>query len=202
VRLSISARVSIACALVIVLSTVLLATALGVANEIHQADQRITALTHALQIEDQHDQAQRNLRRNVGDATRDAEHGAPVAIGRWAELWQQAADLERLSSCVATSCLKPEAGIASVPIREARRATFAFVRQTRDLMRVARSNPLEVKAAMPRFLSALRKSEASRSGVRDRLVRDIGLAAERHGRESRRTMLHRQRPVCRHPTTC
>jgi hypothetical protein len=82
VRLSISARVSLACALVILLSVMLLAIGLSVANDIHFANQRVTLLSEALQTENRHDRAQRDLRLNLGEATRDAEHGAPVSASR------------------------------------------------------------------------------------------------------------------------
>jgi diguanylate cyclase (GGDEF)-like protein len=189
VRLSISARVSLACALVILLSVMLLAIGLSVANDIHFANQRVTLLSEALQTENRHDRAQRDLRLNVGEATRDAEHGAPVSASRWSELWRQAADFERLSSSVTTLCLRSEAGTASIAIRETRRAAAAFVQQSRNLIRTARTNPLRVRAAMPQFLSSLRKLEASRSSARELLATEIGLAAERNGRESRHDII-------------
>jgi diguanylate cyclase (GGDEF)-like protein len=189
VRLSISARVSMACALVILLSMLLLAIGLSVSNDIHYANERVTLLSLALQTEDQHDQAQRNLRLNVGEATRDAEHGTRVSASRWAGLWQQAADFERLSSPVTTLCLRSEAGTASIAIRETRRAAVAFVQQSRSLMYTARTNPSLVKAAMPQFLSSLKKLESSRSSARELLATEIGLAAERNGRESRQNII-------------
>lgn len=60
-RLSISARVSIACTSVIVMALALLAIGLSVGNKIHQADLRITSLSDALGREDRLDQAQRRL---------------------------------------------------------------------------------------------------------------------------------------------
>ena len=56
-RLSISARVSIACTSVIVMALALLAIGLSVGNKIHQADLRITILSDALGREDRLDQA-------------------------------------------------------------------------------------------------------------------------------------------------
>jgi diguanylate cyclase (GGDEF)-like protein len=189
VRLSISARVSMACALVILLSMMLLAIGLSVANDIDYANQRVTLLSMALQTEGQHDQAQRDLRLNVGEATRDAEHGTPVSASRWVGLWQQAADFERLSSSMSNLCLRSEAGTASIAIRETRRAAVAFVQQSKSLINTARTNPSLIKAAMPQFLSSLRKLEASRSSARELLASEIGLATERNGRESRQNII-------------
>ena len=96
-RLSVSARVSIACTSVIVMALALLAIGLSVGNKIHQADLRITFLSDALSREDRLDQAQRQLRQDVGRLTRDAEHGVKVPDARWAELHERIAQFRMRS---------------------------------------------------------------------------------------------------------
>jgi len=98
VRLSISARVSIACTSVIVMALALLAVGFSVGDKIHRADLRITVLSDALARQDRLDQAQRRLRQDVGRLTRDAERGIAVRNARWEALHNRIATFKRHTS--------------------------------------------------------------------------------------------------------
>ncbi len=131
VRLSISARVSIACTSVIVMALALLAIGLSVSNKIHQADLRITRLSEALGREDQLDQAQRRLRQDIGFLTRDAERGVKVSDARWRDLRERIADFKRRSSQTARLPNRsPEVRSASIQEVQQAAAVFAKASET------------------------------------------------------------------------
>jgi diguanylate cyclase (GGDEF)-like protein len=187
-RLSISARVSIACVTVMVLALTLLAIGLTVGNKIHGADTRITRLSEALQMEDRLDQAQRRLRQDVGSATRKAEHGGPVPDAQWAKLVRQTAEFNALSATAGSTPI-PASDSALKSTHQTRQATTDFAAMSAALIEVARSRPSEIKATMPHFVAALKNLEARRSRAREILAHDIWIAADENGRESRRDVI-------------
>ena len=187
-RLSISARVSIACTSVIVMALALLAIGLSVGNKIHKADMRITLLSDALAQEDRLDRAQRRLRQDVGRLTREAERGVRVPEERWEDLQRRIEAFERQSSQAARS---PESGSASesTTMQEVQQAAAAFAKASDQLIQTSRLRPSEIKAAMPRFLGALTALETSRSQARQERTSAIWNAADRNRRESRRDII-------------
>ncbi|OWK29926.1 putative bifunctional diguanylate cyclase/phosphodiesterase [Sphingomonas mucosissima] len=187
-RLTISTRVSIACAAVIVLALVLLAIGLTVSDKIHDADASIASMSEALRIEDQHDQAQRRLRLDVGDATREAERGIAISVARWEQLSKQADAFERLASRP-LKLMRTDRSFRWDQIKEARRASIDFARISKALIRVARQEPGLIKRTMPRFVLSLKHLEASRSEARETLVLGIWRAAEKNRLESRRSIV-------------
>jgi len=187
VRLSISARVSIACTSVIVMALALLAIGLSVGNKIHQADLRITILSDALGREDRLDQAQRRLRQDVGRLTRGAEQGVKVPDARWKELHEQIAQFERESLQGGQSHNRLETGSAAV--QKERQAAAVFATASDQLIETSRLRPSGIKADMPRFLGALTSLELSRSQARQELTTAIWNAADKNRRESRRDII-------------
>jgi diguanylate cyclase (GGDEF)-like protein len=188
VRLSISGRVSIACTSVIVMALAVLAVGLSVGNKIYQADLRITFLSEALSREDRLDQAQRRLRQDVGRLTRDAEHGVRVPDARWKDLHERIAQF-KLGSLQGIQSSSRGSKAESVPIREEREAATGFATASDQLIETSRLRPSDIKAAMPRFLSALTTLEASRSQARQELTSAIAEAADKNRRESRRDII-------------
>ena len=187
-RLSISTRASIACATVIMLALGLLATGLSVGNKIHNADLRIALLSDALRVEDRLDRAQRRLRIDVGDTTRQGERGTPIPAVRWARLIHQADQFEQLSSSTAAlRTIIAEPG--RMTIQETRRDAVAFARTSKALIAVARADPSRIKAMMPPFLDALRALETNRSRAREAIALEIWQAADKNRRESRADIL-------------
>ncbi len=168
-RLSISARVTIACTLVIVMALALLATGLSVSNKIHRADLRITLLSDALSREDLLDQAQRRLRQDIGRLTRDAERGVKVPDARWEDLHGRIAAFKRRSSQAARSP-GPGSGEVSGVVTGVEDAAAIFAAASDQLIETSRFRPSGIKAAMPRFLSALTALENSRSQSRRELT--------------------------------
>lgn len=187
-RLSISARVTIACTLVIVMALALLATGLSVSNKIHRADLRITLLSDALSQEDLLDQAQRRLRQDIGRLTRDAERGVKVPDERWEDLHSRIAAFKRRSSQAARSP-GPGSGEVSGVVTGVEDAAAIFAAASDQLIETSRFRPSGIKAAMPRFLSALTALENSRSQSRRELTSAIWRAAEQNRRESRRDIV-------------
>ena len=187
-RLSISARVTIACTLVIVMALALLATGLSVSNKIHRADLRITLLSDALSREDLLDQAQRRLRQDIGRLTRNAERGVKVPDARWEDLHGRIAAFKRRSSQAARSPV-PGSGEGSGVVTGVEEAAAVFAAASDQLIETSRFRPSGIKAAMPRFLSALTALENSRSQSRRELTSAIWRAAEQNRRESRRDIV-------------
>ncbi len=184
-RLPISARVLIACTLVIAMGLTVLAIGLSVGNKIRDADLRITLLSEALHLEDQLDQAQRGLRQDIGRVTRDAESGGAVPDARWGELHDSVVEFRDRASFTAQFLRrKPEAGWA--PLQETQRAAADFATASDRLIATARRRPAGIKEAMPPFLAALTTLENSRSQARQELTVAIWTAADRNLRESRR----------------
>ncbi len=187
-RLSISARVSMACTSVIVMALALLAIGLSVGNKIHQADLRITRLSDALAQEDRLDQAQRRLRQDVGHLTRDAERGVKVPDASWQDLHARFSAFKRRSSHAARLPSHGlNAGSATKP--RVREAADVFADASHELIETSRLRPSGIKAAMPRFLSALTALETSRSQTRQDLTSAIWRAADLNRRESRRDIV-------------
>lgn len=187
-RLSISARVSIACTSVIVMALALLATGLSVSNKIHDAHVRIALLSKALHLEDRLDQAQRRLRQDVGRVTRDAESGAAVADRRWQALHYRIAAF-RQHSAAAARFLDGRPDVGQAVLRDTQRAAADFATASEQLIATGRANPAGIKAAMPRFLRFLTVLENSRSAARQDLISAIWAAADRNRRESRRDIV-------------
>ncbi len=187
-RLSISARVSIACASVIVMALALLAIGLSVSNKIHQADLRITWLSDALEREGRLDQEQSRLRQDIGRLTRDAERGVLVPTRRWAELLERIAEFRRRSSVTAVlPYLGPPA--APTPLKDVQAAAANFATASEQLIKSSQIGPTGIKSSMPRFLAALTALESSRGTARQSLTAAIGSAADRNRRESRRDIV-------------
>ena len=187
-RLSISARVSIASTSVIVMALTVLATGLSVSNKIHDADLRITRLSEALHLEDRLDQTQRQLRQDIGRVTREAERGGTVPDARWTGLQLQIAGFRRRSSFT-TQFLMHNPGSTWSPVREEQGAAVDFAMAAEHLIQTGRTNPSEIKAAMPPFLAALTTLENSRSQARQDLTSAIWKAADRNRRENRRDIV-------------
>ncbi len=166
----------------------LLAIGLSVGNKIHQADVRITSLSDALGREDRLDQAQRRLRQDVGRLTRDAEHGVKVPDARWKNLHERIGRFKLESSQGGQS---PNGGskAAATPIQEEEKAAAVFATASDQLIETSRLRPSDIKATMPRFLSALTSLEVSRSQARQELTSAIAKAADKNRRESRRDII-------------
>jgi diguanylate cyclase (GGDEF)-like protein len=180
--------VLIACAIVILMALGLLATGLSVGNKIHDADTRIAFLSQALHLENRIDQEQRRLRQEIGRVTRDAERGVTIPEIRWKEMQHQLARFRQSSSSRARFLKEtPEAGWA--PLKASERAAADFTIASGQLMVTARTNPSEIKAAMPRFLAALATLESSRSEALQSLTLAIWRAADRNRRESRKDIV-------------
>jgi diguanylate cyclase (GGDEF)-like protein len=188
VRLSISARVSIACTAVIIMALAVLATGLSVGNKIHHADVRIALLSEILGQQDRLDQAQRRLRQDVGRLTRDAEQGVKVPSARWEDLHKQIAEFKR-QSAQATIFPDMRSEVGSAPIQGGQQAAAVFAMASDQLIEMSRFRPSGIKAAMPRFLGALTALEASRSHARQELTSAIWKAAEKNRRESHRDII-------------
>lgn len=187
-RLSISARVSLACTLVIVPALAVLAIGLSVSNKINDADFQITQLSDALAYEDRLDQAQRRLRLDVGRLTREVEQGTTVPDASWEDLHKRLATFRRYSSYEGRSSLRMS-GSGLKSIRVTKRTAADFATASADLIRTSRVRPSGIKAAMPRFLAALTALESSRSQARQDLTLAIWKAADRNQRESRRDIV-------------
>jgi diguanylate cyclase (GGDEF)-like protein len=192
VRLSISARVSVACMSVILLALAVLAAGLSASDKIHDADLRITRLSEALRLEDQLDQAQRRLRHDIGQATRDAERGKTVPAVDWKELHLRIAEFREHSSLTAQIVAQRSAA-GWAPLRGAQLGTAAaaaaFAEASDQLIQTAQTKRSEIKSAMPSFLKALTTLEICRSAVRQRLTFAILKAADENRRESRRDIV-------------
>lgn len=186
-RLSIAARVSIACIAVIVMAVLVLASGFAVSNAIVRAEARIVRLSEALHVLDRQDQAQQRLRLAIGEATRAAEHGTALSPARWAALTRDA-------DAFAASARAP------LPLGDVTTADAALMTETRDdsrafaaaatrLLLVARDRPAAIGTGLPPFVTALKALEVSRGRTRDALTRAIWQAAARNGRESQRNTL-------------
>lgn len=183
-RLTISTRVSIACAVVIVMGLVLLAISLTVGNKILDADASIASMSEALRVEDLHDQAQRRLRLAVGETTRKAERGTAIPAERWEQLSQQADGFERLATSPLYE-MKVDQSFSWDRIKDARDAAIDFARISKILIIVAREEPHLIRTTMPRFVASLKQLESRRSKARQALVLEIWQAANKNRNESR-----------------
>ena len=187
-RLSISARVLIACTTVILMALAVLAVGLTVANKIHDADTRITHLSQALRLEDQMEAGQRRLRQDLGRITRDAEGGLFVPAPRWDSLHDQVTQFRRKSLSQGHFLTnKLEDGFSPRP--GTGQAAANFSRVANQLIETGRTDPSAIKAAMPNFLAALEALESSRSEARKHLTSAIWRAADKNRRESRRDIV-------------
>ncbi|KQN30641.1 hypothetical protein ASF00_08020 [Sphingomonas sp. Leaf34] len=165
-----------------------LAVGLSVSNKIHKADLRITSLTFALGREDRLEKLQRQLRQEIGRLTRDAERGTKVPDASWNDLHKRITEFKNRSQQTGQS---PDyrSQLGSEAAQDEKRASTVFVMVSDQLIETSRSNPSGIKAAMPRFLSALTALETSRSQARQELTSAIWKAADKNRRESRRDII-------------
>ncbi len=187
-RLSISARVLIACTAIILMALAVLAVGLTVSNKIHDADARITQLSQALHLEDQLDQDQRRLRQDLGRATRDVERGMIVSAAVWNDLQYRVARFRRqslLQRQFLAGKLKEEIGSG----QGTGQAAAEFTSVASLLIATGRTDRLAIKTVMPRFLTALNTLESNRSEARKHLTSAIWGAADKNRRESRRDIV-------------
>jgi diguanylate cyclase (GGDEF)-like protein len=185
VRLSIAARVSIACTTVIVLGVGLLLAGFAVSQTIYAADQRIASLSEALHSQDQHDRAQQRLRLNIGDATRAIERGETVSGARWRMLAREA----RAFAATPVTFPAAEQHREAALIAQTCDAADEFAAVALQIVATARTRPALIDAVMPRFVAALKRLEASRGRTREALTLAIMSAAEKNGRESQRSIV-------------
>lgn len=186
-RLSIAARVSLACVAVITLAMLLLAVGLAVSNAVDRAETRIARLSEILHTQDRHDHAQQRLRLDVGAATRAAERGVALSPARWLTLTRQAADFAALAG----PPIRFTGADTRVAMRvaETRQAARDFAGAATALLTVTRDRPADIDNSMPRFVAALNTLEVSRGRTRETLTRSIWQAAERARLESRRNII-------------
>ncbi|WP_375270546.1 putative bifunctional diguanylate cyclase/phosphodiesterase [Sphingomonas sp.] len=188
-RLSIAARVSIACGAVIVMAIMVLASGFAVSDAIVRAEARIVRLSETLHVLDRQDQAQQRLRLAIGEATRAAERGVALSPARWAALTREADAFARS----AREALPLSAGdvnsAEAASMAETRNDARAFAAAATRLLVVARDRPSTIGTGLPPFVTALKALEVSRGRTRDALIRAIWQAAARNGRESQRNTL-------------
>jgi len=187
-RLSMAAQGLIACTTIIVMALAVLAMGLRVSNKIHDADTRIIQLSQALHFEDQLDQDERRLRKDIGRITRDAEHGLVVPAASWNKLQQQVAKFRQRSSSQ-KKFLRGKLGQGAVEGQGTGQAAAKFTSVADHLIATGRNDRSAIRATMPSFLAALETLETSRSETRKRLTSAIGTAADKNRREGRRAIV-------------
>ena len=175
-RISIASRVSAACAVLLALSLLVVVLGLSAGAHLQAANSRIDRLTHLLRTQDRQDSVQRQVRLAIGETTRDAEQRKPIAPDRWRRL---DADLRRFAAGGAA----PSDTIGTPPAVDAAligtaRATRGFVPVARRLVTLAQVDPAAIKPAMPGFLAALKRLEASRTDAREALGSAIEAAID------------------------
>ncbi|UYY58245.1 putative bifunctional diguanylate cyclase/phosphodiesterase [Sphingomonas sp. S2-65] len=187
-RLSIATRVTLACAALIGVSFLLLLLGLRVADGIHDANARVAGLSHELQIEGERNAAQQKLRLAVGDLTRRREQGVPVSDAEWTRLSHQIDGFASLNIRLDL----PDEGSAAAADAASRDASFDLVRASRSLAAVARTDPRQIKRAMPDYLTALKRLESMQFVEQERLALEIseavGQAAEMSHRDIKRVL--------------
>jgi hypothetical protein len=186
VHLSISTKVTAACTAVLVPSLLLLASGLKVGAEVGVANEHIDHLSRLLRVQDDQDRAQRTLR--LGETTRIAERHGFVSDIRWAQLRAELQAFKSLSAAPLDTSNRPLPAEVYTSLAKTRDAALDFVPIGQQLVRTARRDPDALKAAMPKFLKALKRLEAERTDAREAFGRAIGTAADhavdrnRHGR--------------------
>jgi len=188
VHFSISTKVTAACTAVLVPSLLLLASGLKVGAEVGAANEHIDHLSRLLRVQDDQDRAQRTLRLSLGETTRIAEQHDFVSDIRWAQLGAELQAFKNLSAAPLDTSNRPLPAEVYTTLTKTRDAALDFVPIGQQLVRTARRDPNALKAAMPKFLNALKRLEAERTDAREAFGRAIGTAADhavdrnRHGR--------------------
>ncbi len=177
-HLSISTKVTVACATVLLPSLLLLASWLHIGAEIGSSAGHIGHLTELLRGQDRQDAAQRALRLSIGDATRLAERHGTVPEAQWQALSAELRAFRALSNVTATDPDRLLPAELRAALAQTRSATMAFVPIGQALIDTARRDPDGIKPAMPQFLDALKRLESERTEARDVLGRAIGDAAD------------------------
>jgi diguanylate cyclase (GGDEF)-like protein len=182
-RISIASRVSAACAVLLALSLLVVVLGLSAGAHLQAANSRIDRLTHLLRTQDREDSMQRQVRLAIGEITRDAEQRKPIAPDRWRRL---DAGLRRFAARGAA----PSDRIGTPPavdavLIETAQATRGFVPVARRLVTLAQGDPTAIKPAMPGFLAALKRLEASRTDAREALGSAIEAAIDANIRLTR-----------------
>lgn len=177
-HLSISTKVTLACAAVLLPSLLLLASWLHIGAEVGSAAGHIGHLTELLRGQDRQDAAQRALRLSIGDATRMAERHGTVPEAQWRLLSAELRTFRQLSNVTIADPDRALPAELRIALAQTRLATMAFVPIGQELVDTARHDPDGIKPAMPRFLDALKRLESERTRTRDVLGRAIGDAAD------------------------
>ena len=172
-RISIASRVSAACTVLLALSLLVVVLSLSAGAHLQAGNRRIDRLTRLLRAQDREDSAQRQLRLAIGEATRDAEQHKPIAPHRW-----RALDAQVRTFAAGNAAAHPRDTIDAPPaaltaLAETTRASRAFVPVAQHLVALAQRDPAAIKPAMPGFLAALKRLEASRTDAREALGRAI-----------------------------
>jgi diguanylate cyclase (GGDEF)-like protein len=178
VHLSISTKVTAACAAVLLPSLLLLGSGIRIGAEVGAANEDIGRLSQLLRVQDEQDKAQRALRLALGDATRIAERHGTVPEARWDALLAELRAFRTLSGATATEQDPRLPAELRATLAETRSAALAFVPIGQQLVDTARRDPDAVKARMPGFLDALKRLEAKRTAAREAFGRTIATAAE------------------------
>jgi len=173
---SISTRVLLAFGTVFLLALGLLAIGLIAAHDVNVESQQMKRLATMLRTEEEHDRLQQRLRLGIGDVTRRAEAGRPIAAASLTGLLSMLATFDR-QAVASPSFVSPDLAML---LQEQAAAAHQFVLTGRALVRIAPREPAAIAARMPGFLTALRRLERARSNVRLRLVRDVDAAMLRH----------------------
>ena len=166
-RISIASRVSVACAVLLALSLLVVGLGLSAGAHLQAANIRIDRLTHLLRAQDRDDSAQRRLRRAIGDLTRAAEQRTPIAAERWRRL---EGDLRAFADS-GVPAHGPDMVDATPAVTTAlaatARETRGFTPVARHLITVAQTDPAAIKSSMPGFLAALKRLETARTEARE-----------------------------------
>lgn len=188
-QISIATRVSLAFAIVLGLALLILGAGLAAGSGIRDGNIAVASLSRTLQNDTRSDRHQRRLRLDIGDATRNAEHGVPVSDARWAAISHAIDNFETRSRTAvidATAGASPDLRAAMV---ETRASALAFAPASRALIRAAQSDGRSVKQAMPRFLGTLKRLEAAHIRTREVLVDDIDAAVRTNAVASHRSLI-------------
>ena len=181
---SISTRVAAAFGAVLALGLALLAGGLLLGADVRAQNDAVGELTGLLRLEDAQDQVQRRLRLGVGEVTRFAEDGRPIAPAQWAAVGAALGQFHRASAHGGGGPALPLVLREAVARRHV--AEERFARLSVRLLFDARYDPRAIRTRMPHFVTALRELEAARTDVRQLLVRQIDAAVRRNSRELRR----------------
>ena len=187
---SISTKVTAACAAVLVPSLLLLASGLEIGAEVGAANEHIGHLSQLLRVQEEQDRAQRTLRLSLGNTTRTAERHGVVSDTRWAALGTELRAFKRLSAVTMEAHNERLPVELRTALAKTRDAALDFIPIGQELVEIARDDPEALKAAMPKFLGALKRLEAARTDAREAFGGAIGIAADHAiDRNRRGTML-------------